>query len=114
MAERIPEKTTKVLMEGPPRLVDIHRFPWKRLAIALVKASGLHTGIWRVRVSFGTSVDLVLNLGSETYPAHMTPIEELQLVPDEKVGPLSVDAAVVNPDRQIEIVTRMPGTQRTS
>ena len=88
--------------------VEIHRFPWKRLAIALVKASGVHVGIWRVRVAFTKPLDLTLNLGPSTFPAHLTAIEELQLVPDTTVGPLSVDAAVVNPDRSIAIVTRMP------
>jgi hypothetical protein len=99
------------MVEGPTTpatngLVDVHVFDWKRLAIALVKASGLHSGIWRVRVSFVKPKDLTVNeevpgLGIVTYPAQLTAMKGLMLVPDKEVGPLSVDAAIVNPDNRI-------------
>lgn len=85
-----------------PRDPDHYPFQWKGIAIALVKAAGLHEGVWRVRVEYAPIMALNVNLGEfGILPASMAGIKGIALVEDDAVGPLSVDAAIVNPAARI-------------
>ena len=79
---------------------EILPLEWKGVAIALVKALGLHEGIWGVWVEFAI-VGMNANVNDVTRPAALIPVQRMGLRRETAVGPLSVDAAVVNPESLI-------------
>ena len=83
------------LIKKPQRHVK-HAMPWQQVAAALVKEQDLHEGIWRVYFVFGQHAMNVDFKGTQT-AAVMNAIVEVGLIEDNEVGPMSVDAAVVNP-----------------
>lgn len=80
--------------------VDTWSFGWVDVAIALVKEKDLHEGIWRVGLEFDMS-GVNVNVGPTTLPAALLPVKRVFLTKEDKMGPMCVDAAVVNPERRI-------------
>jgi hypothetical protein len=72
-------------------------FTFKEIVIALVKAQGIHEGIWGLFVNFGLSAQNVGPNENELRPSAMIPLLSLGLQKFEKETNLSVDAAKVNP-----------------
>jgi hypothetical protein len=72
-------------------------FSFKEIVIALVKAQGIHEGIWGLFVNFGLNAQNVGPNENELRPAAMIPILGLGLQKFDKETNLSVDAAKVNP-----------------
>lgn len=74
-------------------------FKHKELAELLVKAQGLHEGIWGLFLRFGIGG---ANLGpsdAEVNPAAIVPVLEIGLQRFDKETNISVDAAKVNPKK---------------
>jgi len=72
-------------------------FSHKEVATALVKAHGLHEGIWGLYVKFGIAGVNVGMTPSEMNPAAIVPILEIGLQRFEAENNIAVNAAMVNP-----------------
>lgn len=89
-----------------------HRFDWTEVAIALVKAKGLHEGLWRAGVVFDNHAMMANMESAKGAPAKKLPaqlvvaaaLDLMQMKPD-KADELTVDAAVVNPRSRILVAT---------
>lgn len=90
------------------RVVKQVSFDTRAVAIALVKAANIHEGIWRVALTFERSAaNVQWAIDPEKPPATvlsvLVAVTKFVLVRDpdlqegEEPGPLSVDAAKVNP-----------------
>jgi len=75
-------------------------FPWHDVTTALVKRAGLHEGLWQVGFAFNLRA-MNVQVEKQFLPAAMAVIEQVVLSRVEKPTPLSVDAAVVNPEKRI-------------
>lgn len=75
-------------------------FSYQEVATALLKAQGIHEGVWQVFVRFGLNATNLGPTDNELKPAAIIPILEIGLQKAEKPSNLSVDAAMVNPDPQ--------------
>ena len=72
-------------------------FNYKEVVTALVKAQGIHEGLWALFIRFGLNA---ANLGpneDQIQPCAIIPIVEIGLQKAEKENSISVDAAKVNP-----------------
>ena len=76
---------------------------FQRVAEALIKANGLHDGIWGVCVEFGHVAGLNATLNDRLLPSALVPILGIGLMQDEAVSDLAVDAAVVNPRAPVPV-----------
>jgi hypothetical protein len=74
-----------------------YTFTYKEVAEALVKAQGIHAGLWCISVEFGLSATNVGPNEMELKPAAIIPILRIGLQRQEKENNLSVDASKVNP-----------------
>jgi hypothetical protein len=72
-------------------------FSFKEIVTALLKAQGIHQGIWGLFVNFGIQANNVGPNENELRPAALIPILSMGLQKFEKETNLSVDAAKVNP-----------------
>jgi hypothetical protein len=74
-------------------------FSFKQIAEALVKAQGIHEGLWAIYVEFGIGAGHIpAGLNTETIlPAAVIPIVKMGIQRAEQPTPLTVDAAEVNP-----------------
>ena len=72
-------------------------FSFKEVVAALIKAHGIHDGIWGLYVNFGISASNAGPNEEELRPIAMIPILQIGLQRFEKETSLSVDAARVNP-----------------
>lgn len=63
----------------------------------LVKAQGLHDGIWGLFVRFGLGASNIGLTEEEVQPAAIIPVIEIGLQKMEKESNIAVDAAKVNP-----------------
>ena len=72
-------------------------FSFKEIVTALVKAQGLHEGVWGLFVNFGLNAQNIGPNENELRPSAMIPILSMGLQRFEKETNLSVDAAKVNP-----------------
>ena len=77
-------------------------FSYKEVAEALVKKQGLHEGIWGLFIKFGMNASNIGPNEDELKPAVIIPIMEIGLQKFEKENNLSVDAAVVNPEKVLK------------
>jgi len=84
-------------------------FKHKELAEVLVKAQGIHEGIWGLFLRFGIGGANVGPSETEMNPTAVVPVLEIGLQKFEKETNLSVDAAKVNPAAN-EITRAIPGT----
>lgn len=83
-------------------------FSFKEIVTALVKAQGLHEGIWGLFVNFGLNAQNIGPNENELRPAAMIPILSLGLQKFEKETNLSVDAAKVNPNTAVAKLKKTP------
>jgi len=77
-----------------------YAFTHKDVAAALVKAAGLHEGIWGLSVEFGIqaiNIGVSNKPGPDLVPAAIIPIIGFGLQRFEEENGISVDAAEVNP-----------------
>lgn len=85
-----------------------HFFDWTEVAIALIKAKGIHEGLWRAGVAFENHVMMANMESGHGAPAVKLPgnlvvvakVDLMQMKP-EKADELTVDAAKVNPRSRI-------------
>ncbi len=71
-------------------------FTYKEIVEALLIKQNVHEGIWGIYMEFaiqGTNIES----HAGTYPAAVVPVVKIGLQKMDKVGPISVDAAEVNP-----------------
>lgn len=89
-------------------VIDIE---WKGALVAILKAQGIHEGVWEICVRLQPTLGLKANIklengqGVTTVPGAMVPLGGLAITRVELVGPLAVDAAVVNPRKTL--ITRV-------
>jgi hypothetical protein len=76
-------------------------FSHKEVATALVKAQGLHEGVWGLYIKFGIAGANVGMNATEVQPAAIVPILEIGLQKYDEENNISVDAAKVNPAEQL-------------
>lgn len=74
-------------------------FSHQEVATALVKAQGLHEGLWSLSVSFGFGA---INIGSDPNAGDLSPsgivqVQKIGLQRTTEKTSLAVDAAEVNP-----------------
>jgi hypothetical protein len=74
-------------------------FSHKEVAAALVKAHGLHDGIWGLYMKFGIAGANVGVTPGEINPAAIVPILEIGLQKFDEENNISVNAKTVNPER---------------
>lgn len=73
-------------------------FTYKEVVEALIKKQDLHEGIWGVLLKFGIGAANVQRPGDENVvPAAVVPVIEIGLQKMDKVTPISLNAAQVNP-----------------
>lgn len=73
------------------------KFTHKEVATALIKANGIHEGIWGVLVNFGLRGMNVGGSVDDLQPSAIVPVLSIGLQQFDKINNLSVDAAEVNP-----------------
>jgi hypothetical protein len=78
-------------------------FSFKEIVTALVKAQGIHEGIWGLFVNFGLQATNIGPNEGELRPAAIIPVLSIGLQKFEKENFLSVDAAKVNPNPKLVI-----------
>jgi hypothetical protein len=85
------------------RARDEHRvaFDWLGVATALVKAKGIHEGLWRIELAFDLRAASVRIGNDQQVPGAFLPVMAVHLHRVEVLDPLTVDAAVVNPEQRI-------------
>lgn len=79
--------------------IDRYSFTHKEVVEALIKAQGLHEGIWGLSVEFGIGA---VNAGpseDQILPTAVVPIVKMGIVKGLKENNLFLDAAKVNPVR---------------
>lgn len=72
-------------------------FTHKEAVTALLKAQGIHEGIWALLVNFGLKAMNVGATEDDLQPSAIVPVLNIGLQRVEKVNNVSVDAAEVNP-----------------
>jgi hypothetical protein len=73
------------------------KFSHKEVATALIKAQGIHNGIWGLYINFGLRGMNVGGGEGDLQPTALVPILAIGLQQFPTVNNLSVDAAIVNP-----------------
>ncbi|HMG84927.1 MAG TPA: hypothetical protein VK574_04250 [Terracidiphilus sp.] len=72
-------------------------FTYKEIAENLIKAQGIHEGIWGLFLKFGLSAANVGENDAALKPAAIIPVLEIGLQKMDKESNIAVDAAKVNP-----------------
>jgi len=80
-------------MPEPTQLAFSH----KEVATALLKAQGIHEGIWGIFIKFGFNAMNVGASEADLNPTALVPVTAIGLQQFDKINNLSVDAALVNP-----------------
>jgi hypothetical protein len=85
-----------------------YTFTYKEIAEALVKAQGLHEGLWGAYLQFGIgAANIPTGPSNETLiPAAIVPVLNIGIQRFEQPNSLTVDAAEVNPPPQIGTKSR--------
>lgn len=84
-------------------------FSHKEVVTALLKAQGLHEGIWGLYMKFGIAGANVGPTPTELHPAAIVPVIEIGLQKFDEVNNLSVDAAKVNPPNTQGLIAKTAG-----
>lgn len=75
-------------------------FQLRDVATALIRLGGIHDGLWQLQVVFGnTATNLEVN--GALSPCAIASVAALRLAKVTQPGPLTVDAATVNPGTRI-------------
>jgi len=69
----------------------------QELVTLMLKDQNIHDGIWMLAISFGFTVGNVGSSEADVNPAAIVPIGGIGLQRAPQMGPLCVDAALVNP-----------------
>lgn len=77
--------------------IQSYTFSYKEIATTLVKAQGLHEGIWQLQIKFGISGANIGPSDDDLKPSAIVPILSIGLARMAKENNLSVDASKVNP-----------------
>lgn len=72
-------------------------FSYKEIAETLIKAQGLHEGIWGIFIKFGLNAANIGDNEAALRPAAIIPVLEIGLQKMDKESNIAVDAAKVNP-----------------
>lgn len=72
-------------------------FSHKEIAEVLVKAQGIHEGIWGIAVQFGLAATTAGPTQKEILPSAIVPVMSIGIRKFDTENNLTVDAAVVNP-----------------
>ncbi len=72
-------------------------FSYKEIAETLIKAQGLHEGIWGLFIKFGLNAANIGENDAALRPAAIIPVLEIGLQKMDKESNIAVDAAKVNP-----------------
>ena len=88
---------------GPPDRVPLTH---QQVTVALIKAAGIHEGLWRVQFEFDLMAMNAAVGPGETVPGAFIPVRRLALVhvktmPEGGLRALVVDASEVNPQKRI-------------
>lgn len=84
---------------GPPR-PSKQRFNLFEITVALIKAAEIHEGYWQLQAMFGQSAANI-SINKQMAPTAITQFVGLQLQRVKELDPLTVDAALVNPESRI-------------
>jgi hypothetical protein len=83
-------------MPEPTQLV----YKYQELVEMMLKAQGIHEGIWGLYVRFGLNAQNIGTSDTDLHPTAVIPVLEIGLQKFEKETNLSLDAARVNPKPQ--------------
>jgi hypothetical protein len=72
-------------------------FSYKEVVTALLKAQGIHEGLWSLFVRFGLNAANIGENEESVRPAAIIPVLEIGLQKGEKENNVTVDAAKANP-----------------
>jgi hypothetical protein len=75
-------------------------FSYKEVVESLLKANGIHEGIWALFVKFGLNAANIGESDTVVRPAAIIPILEIGLQKADKESNIAVDAAKANPKQQ--------------
>jgi hypothetical protein len=80
-------------------MADANQFtvPFKELAEVLVKHLDVHEGYWSVILKFGIHGATMSINNAPHLPSAIVPILEIGINREDQLGPLGVDAALINP-----------------
>jgi hypothetical protein len=74
-----------------------YTLPFKEIAEVMIKHLDLHEGYWSIFLKFGIqAANMSLN-NSAFAPTAIVPVFEIGINREMELGPLGVDAAIVNP-----------------
>jgi hypothetical protein len=73
-------------------------FTYKEVAEILIKAQGIHEGIWGLFIKFGLNAANIGENEAALRPAAIIPVLEIGLQKMDKESNIAVDAAKVNPN----------------
>jgi hypothetical protein len=76
----------------------------KELAEVLVKAQGIHTGIWGITIKFGLGGIHAASAPNEFHPAALIPVLSVGIRTFDEENNMTVDASKVNPSPETESV----------
>ena len=72
-------------------------FTHREVVTALLKAQGIHEGIWGLAINFGFGVVNAGPAEGEVNPTAMVPVLGIGIQKFPELNPLAVDAAFANP-----------------
>lgn len=82
--------------------VETHIFKPKELTEAIIKAKGLHEGLWMIYLEFKLIGSNTGPTADDIYPTAILPVTAFGIQRVKEESPLSVDAAKVNPTAMTE------------
>lgn len=88
--------STNPKAENTSRTVD-ESLSLREMIIVLIKHYGHHSGYYDLMIEFKIGVGTMGPDPANTLPGAMVGVSKFGLVPSIEIGPLSVDAAEVNP-----------------
>ena len=92
---------------APADPVKGYTYQWIQVAEALVRAQGLHEGLWRVGMQFDLRAANVTIAKDVMVPGAFLPVVHVNLVRVETADYLTVDAAVVNPGKRLIVPSHL-------
>lgn len=79
---------------------ELVEFSFRDVIEAMIRRENIHSGIWSLQLTFGLkAATFAEETTNEHSPGVMVPILGIAIARTDKDGPLSVDAAKVNPKK---------------
>jgi hypothetical protein len=88
----VAQSPIKPLQQMPP-------MPLREVGALLVKHHGLHEGLWDVALHMNVSIGHMGQTPETANPGAMFTVQGIGLAPAAIVGPLTVNAAEINPEK---------------